>query len=60
MTAEEIDAIVAEREEARRQRDFARADEIKARLTSVRWGMYRIALLDEPSGTYWYWTAKDA
>jgi cysteinyl-tRNA synthetase len=51
-----IDALVTERDEARQRKDYARADAIKAELLAVRSGFYRIALLDEPQGTFWYWT----
>ena len=57
MTNEEIDVLVAERDEARKLKDWAKADAIKERLFAVRIGMYRIALLDEPGGTFWHWTA---
>lgn len=58
MTNEEIDRLVAERDEARKQKDWACADAIKAQLLAVREGMYCVALQDEPGGTFWYWTTK--
>ena len=61
MTNTEIDALVAERDEAREAKDYARADAIRARLSDIREGTaipYRVALLDQPSGTFWYWTAS--
>jgi cysteinyl-tRNA synthetase len=61
MTDEQIDALVAERDAARKRKDYARADTIKAQLMAVREGSvlpYRIALLDEPLGTFWYWTVN--
>jgi cysteinyl-tRNA synthetase len=44
----EIDALVAERDEARRSRNFARADEIRDELAERG-----IELLDGPEGTTW-------
>lgn len=44
----EIVALIAERDEARRRRDFRRADEIRARLLSQG-----VALEDGASGTTW-------
>ncbi len=43
-----IDALVAEREQARANRDFARADEIRDQLAGLG-----IALEDSPEGTRW-------
>lgn len=57
MPDEEIDRLVMERDEARRARDFARADAIRDRLLALRAGYLRLALLDEPGGTFWYWSA---
>jgi cysteinyl-tRNA synthetase len=54
----QIDALVEERDTARAMKDYARADEIREQLSEVRLGFYRIALLDEPSGTFWHWTAN--
>jgi cysteinyl-tRNA synthetase len=51
-----IDGAVAARDEARKQKDFARADEIKAELLAIREGFYRVALNDEEGGTRWHWT----
>ncbi|WP_456432828.1 cysteine--tRNA ligase [Thermosulfuriphilus sp.] len=45
---EEIEALVAEREAARRQRDFARADEIRDRLQQMG-----VVLQDTREGTKW-------
>jgi cysteinyl-tRNA synthetase len=58
MTDAEITALVHERDRARLRRDWKLADEIKAHLMSLSSGMYRLALLDEPQGTFWYWTAR--
>ncbi|HUF04454.1 MAG TPA: cysteine--tRNA ligase [Aridibacter sp.] len=45
---EEIDALIAEREEARKNRDFARADEIRDRLAELN-----IILADTKDGVRW-------
>jgi cysteinyl-tRNA synthetase len=61
VTNTEIDAVVAERERARQMKDYALADRLKQQLLAIREGTvipYRIALLDEPSGTFWYWTTQ--
>jgi cysteinyl-tRNA synthetase len=54
MTNDEIDRLVKERDDARARGDFATADAIRKRLTTGQG--WRIALLDEPQGTFWYWT----
>jgi cysteinyl-tRNA synthetase len=46
--SEEIDRLVAERNQARAERDFARADEIRSRLSDMG-----IELMDGPEGTSW-------
>lgn len=56
MTDDEITRLVTERDALRRAGDYAAADAIKARLLEVRQGMYGLALLDEPGGTFWHWT----
>ncbi len=48
MDTEEIDRLVAERTEARKNRDFAKADEIRDRLREMN-----ITLEDGPDGTVW-------
>lgn len=52
-TAEEVDALLAEREAARAGRDFARADAIRERLTAGG-----VALQDSRSGTAWEWLPR--
>lgn len=52
-TAEEVDALLEEREAARRERDFARADEIRDRLTAGG-----VALHDSRDGTAWEWQPR--
>lgn len=46
--AAEIDALVAERTEAKKNKDFAKADEIRARLTERG-----ITIIDTPTGPAW-------
>ena len=46
----EIDPLVAERDEARRRRDWKRADEIRAQLEALG-----VAVEDTPSGKKWKW-----
>ena len=48
MPVEEIEQLIEERRAARRSRDFARADQIRADLDARG-----IALEDGPSGTRW-------
>lgn len=52
-TAEEVDALLAEREAARAGRDFARADEIRDRLTAGG-----VDLHDSRAGTTWDWVPR--
>jgi cysteinyl-tRNA synthetase len=49
MTAEQVDAMLAERTAARRDKDFARADALRAELDSLG---FEIA--DGPAGTTWH------
>jgi cysteinyl-tRNA synthetase len=42
----EVDALIAQRDEARGRRDFARSDEIRTRLTEMGW-----EVMDTPDGT---------
>ena len=58
MDDDAISALVDQRDFARSAKNYAEADAIKARLLAIRNGFYRIALLDEPTGTFWYWTAR--
>ena len=46
--ADELERLIAERENARRAKDFAKADSIRDRLRSEG-----IELLDSPEGTTW-------
>jgi cysteinyl-tRNA synthetase len=48
MPAEEIERLIAERHDARRSRDFARADDIRHELDDRG-----IILEDSPAGTRW-------
>jgi cysteinyl-tRNA synthetase len=48
LSDEEIDRLLVERREARESRDFARADEIRDRLTQQG-----LVLEDTPTGTRW-------
>jgi len=48
ISLEEIERLVAERAEARRRKDWARADRIRDQLAS-----YGIRLQDTPEGTRW-------
>lgn len=48
MSDDEIEALVAEREEARARKDFARADKIRDRLTAAG-----VTIEDGPDGTRW-------
>ena len=56
MTNDQIDNLVKERDEARKGKDWSRADEIRDQLASIAFGDWRVKLLDEPNGTFWYWT----
>lgn len=53
-----IDRLVKERHEARRAKDWDRADKIRKALEAMGTREYRIALLDEPDGTFWYWSRR--
>lgn len=53
-----VDALVREREAARQARDFARADALRERIMAISTGRYRVTILDEPSGPFWYWTTS--
>jgi cysteinyl-tRNA synthetase len=48
-----IDQLIAERTEARRQRDFARADEIRAQVEQLG-----AVLEDRATGTVWRWKGR--
>lgn len=48
LSGEEIEALIAERREARARRDFARADQIRDELAAKG-----VMLLDNPEGTTW-------
>ncbi len=51
----EVHALVAEREAARKARDFKRADELRQRLAAAG-----VALKDSREGTTWEWSAAAA
>lgn len=57
---DEIEALVQQREAARKARDWARADAIREQLRAIRFGSFRVAILDEPQGPFWYWTTERA
>jgi len=46
--ADQIDALIKERDEAKKAKDFAKADEIRKRLDAMN-----IELRDTPEGTVW-------
>ena len=48
LSAQQIDALIAERSNAKKDKDFARADEIRNELSEQG-----ITLLDGPEGTTW-------
>jgi cysteinyl-tRNA synthetase len=48
-----IDGLIAERTEARRQRNFKRADEIRAEIEQLG-----AILEDKPTGTVWRWGGR--
>jgi cysteinyl-tRNA synthetase len=48
-----IDGLIAERTEARRQRNFKRADEIRAEIAELG-----AILEDKPTGTVWRWKGR--
>jgi cysteinyl-tRNA synthetase len=50
---EQIDHLIQERTEARRQRDFGRADEIRLRIEALG-----AILEDKPTGTVWRWKGR--
>lgn len=50
----EVDELVAQRAQARADRDFARADEVRGRLAEAG-----VALEDGPAGTTWSWQLRD-
>ena len=54
-TAEEVAALLAEREAARAARDFARADAIRAQLTAGG-----VDVQDSRSGTVWEWLPRQS
>jgi cysteinyl-tRNA synthetase len=54
-TAEEVDALLAEREAARAERDFARADAIRERLIAGG-----VDVQDSRRGTAWEWVPRNA
>ena len=53
LDAARIDQLIAERTEARRQRDFRRADEIRAEIERLG-----AILEDKPTGTGWRWKGR--
>jgi cysteinyl-tRNA synthetase len=48
VTPEQVEALIAERTQARKDRNFARADEIRDQLQDMN-----IILEDGPGGTVW-------
>ena len=49
ITADEVEQLLRERLEARKQRDFSRADEIRQKLSQF------VEIKDTPQGTTWEW-----
>ena len=49
ITAEEVEQLLRERLEARKERDFSRADEIRQKLSQF------VEIKDTPQGTTWEW-----
>lgn len=54
----EIDRMVRDRDLLRTSGNYPAADKLRREIESIVEGMYRVALLDEPEGTYWYWTVR--
>ena len=48
LSTEEIEGLIARRNEARKEKDWARADALRARLTEMK-----VVLKDTPQGTVW-------
>ena len=55
---EKIDALVKQRDEARKVRDFETADRLRQQIAGLAHDGWHIELLDEPAGTFWYWTQR--
>jgi cysteinyl-tRNA synthetase len=53
----EIDRKVRDRDLLRACGNYPAADRLRQEIESIVDGIYRVALLDEPEGTFWYWTA---
>jgi cysteinyl-tRNA synthetase len=53
----EIERMVRDRDLLRTCGNFPAADRLRQEIESIVDGMYRISLIDEPTGTFWYWTA---
>jgi cysteinyl-tRNA synthetase len=53
LTAEEVSAVVEERERARQVRDFAKADELRRRLSAEG-----VALMDSEASGTWEWVPQ--
>lgn len=54
----EIERMVRDRDLMRAGGNYPAADRMRQEIESIVDGNYRVALLDEPEGTFWYWTTS--